>query len=390
MRKPVREAILILGLVAGCGSAPSPVTDCDLPNISNDHCADAHAMLLSESLPPARGNKFADNDQAAELGFYLFFDSNLGTGVSCATCHAPELAFVDRVPVSKGGKLPGTRNAPTTFNAAYLDVFFWDGRADSLWSQALGPIENPAEMAATRIGLIRLVAKKYAPGYERVFGPLPDLSSWPEAGKPGDAAYDALPLETRNTVDRVFTNVGKSLDAYMRKNASTSSPLDAFLKGDSTRLIDAAQKGLDVFLANGCQSCHSGPLLTDQGFHNVGFPSRAGAAPDPGRAAGRTMLAESPFNLHGAYADPEPAGAEMPAEGGPSPDDEGAFRTPSLRNVALTFPYGHDGALPSFIDVLKVHAPALDATDQGNLQAFMMALNGAAPLPPWNNWPTPQ
>jgi cytochrome c peroxidase len=379
------DAVLVLALTATACSSPG-ATPCDLPNVPAEQCADAHAILLPASLPPARGNRFGDDDGAARLGFLLFFDSNLGTGVSCATCHAPELAFVDRLSVSKGKEV-GTRNAPTIFDAARLGVFFWDGRADSLWSQPLFPLENPVEMGATRLAVAHLIATSYAPQYGAIFGALPDVSSWPAAGKPGDPAFDALSPDVADEVNRVYSNVGKALEAFMRKDVTSTSPVDSFLAGDFSAIIPAAQRGLAVFLENGCQGCHSGPALSDEQFHDVGFPSLPGAAPDPGAAAGLPVLAANVFNLAGPYADPGPG---VPGQLSTTPRPEGSFRTPSLRNVALTFPYGHDGALPSLSAVLAVHAPALTSTDQGDVIAFLGALSGAYPPPPWNNWPIPQ
>ncbi len=345
-------------------------------------------MALPSALPPSRGNKFADDEGAAKLGFSLFFDSNLGTGVSCATCHAPELAFVDRVQVSIG-KGTGTRNSPTTFNAARLSVFFWDGRADSLWSQPLFPIENPLEMSSTRLAFAHFIADHYKDAYEGVFGPLPDISTWPAAGKPGDAAFDDLTTDVQDQVNRFFSNTGKALDAYMRKNATSAAPLDAFLSGQSSQLIEPAQRGLNVFLQNKCQSCHSGPMLSDESFHDVGLPSLPNAKADAGRADGLAILQQNPFNLAGPYADraADDEAPQLPVAGA---SDSGAFRTPSLRNVTLTFPYGHDGALASLGDVLAVHARQLSDDDQNDLLTFFQSLSGAYPAPPWNDWPSPQ
>jgi cytochrome c peroxidase len=375
--------------VSACSSNPDSGPSCDLQHVPGPYCADAHELALPDSLPLARGNKYADNADAVDLGFHFFFATqDLGSGIGCATCHAPELAFTDRLPVSKGLDV-GSRNAPTIFNVARLRVFFWDGRADSLWSQPLFAIENPIEIGSTRVGIAHFVADNpaYRAPYERAFGPLPDMTSWPAAGKPGDAAYDALSADVKDQINRIAANIGKALEAYMRKNTTSRAPVDAFLNGDSSQMIEAAQRGLAVFLKNKCQSCHSGPMLTDEKFHNVGFPSLPGAAADPGRAGGLPVLASNVFNLAGAYADPGP---DVPASIPAGPAEAGAFRTPSLRNVTRTPPYGHDGALATLPDVLAVHAPGLGAVDQGDLLAFMESLNGLYPLPPWNNWPSPQ
>jgi cytochrome c peroxidase len=376
--------LIASGAALACSSAGTGT--CDLPNVSHDDCSDAHEMQMADALPPARGDMYADNEDAANLGFKLFFDANLGSGVSCAVCHAPESAFTDRLPVSTG-KTIGTRNTPTVFNAARLSVFFWDGRADSLWSQPLFPLENPAEMATDRLTVAQFISTTYDAEYESAFGPLPDMSSWPAAGKPGDAAFDNLSPDTQTDVNRFFSNIGKAFEAYMRKNCAGSAPLDAFLKGDSTQIISAAQRGLQVFLSNKCQSCHSGPMLTDEQFHDVGFPSLPDAAPDLGRAAGLPELQADIFNLSGPFADPGPG---VPGTIPSGPAVRGAFRTPSLRNVTQTFPYGHDGALTSLSDVLAVHAPGIGVDDQGDLQAFFGTLTGEYPPLPWSNWPTPQ
>jgi cytochrome c peroxidase len=381
-------SIAAVALLLACSASPDGA-ECDLPNVSAEHCEQAHALLLTDELPAARGNRYADNEDAARLGFTLFFDSNLGAGVSCATCHSPELAFADRKAVSKGKGI-GQRNSPTTFNSARLSVFFWDGRADSLWSQPLLPIENPVEMASSRLALAHALKANYAQQYEQVFGPLPDMSAWPEAGMPGEAAFDDLPLETQTEVNGVFANFGKALEAYMRKNATSASDLDAFLTGDYERLLEPAQKGLDAFLKYDCVSCHSGPMLTDESFHDVGFPSLPDAKPDLGRAEGLPFLLADPFNLAGPFADVVDGQGPVVDMPTPSDGDRAAFRTPSLRNVALTFPYGHDGALKSLVEVLDQHAPEVDQEDRANLLAFLQTLNGNYPSAPWNNWPSPQ
>ncbi len=388
-RAAVLAGLLGGGALLGACSAPSAAArSCDLPNVAAEHCEEAHELLLPEALPAARGNKYAEDEDAARFGFSLFFDSNLGHGTSCATCHSPELAFVDRVSVSVG-KGTGTRNSPTTFNAARLSVFFWDGRADSLWSQPLFPVENPLEMDSTRLGLAHLVESNYREQYELVFGALPEMTEWPAVGKPGDASFDNLPERTRTDVNIIFANIGKAFEAYMRKNATSRAPLDAFLEGDSGQLLEPAQAGFGVFLANGCVSCHRGPMLTDESFHDVGFPSLPEAIADAGRADGLAVLLGDPFNLAGSFADRD-LDEEPPTLPSPGPADTGAFRTPSLRNLTVTFPYGHDGALKTLGDVLQTHAADLSQNDRDNLLAFFQTLNGSYPSPPWNDWPSPQ
>ncbi len=347
----------------------------------------AQQFRLPEALPEAPGNQYGDREDAAMFGFHLFFDKGLSVAATCPSCHLPELAFTDRAPVSIG-KAVGTRNAPTTFNAARLSVFLWDGSADSLWSQALLALENPVEMDSTRLDLAHRIADHppFRAEYEGVFGALPDTSAWPPSGKPGQAAFDDLPLETQFEVNSIAANVGKAIEAYERKNSTGLAPLDRYLDGDTSQLSSVAVRGLQLFLAQGCVECHKGPMFTDEDFHDVGFPSLEGAAPDSGRAGGIAVLEANPFNLAGPYADPRSAVNVRPGDAAKT----GAFRTPSLRNVARTAPYGHDGALPTLREVLAVHGPTLDEQDTGAVIAFLTSLNGDYPLSPWSKWPSPQ
>jgi cytochrome c peroxidase len=384
-------AALALSLAACSGgnsdAEPDSSSECDLGALSAEDCELAYAMQLPDELPEARGNRYGDEPAAAEFGFSLFFDVDLGRGVGCPTCHLPELAFTDRRAVSLGQEL-GTRNAPTIFNAARLSVIFWDGRADSLWSQPLFAIENPVEMASSRLELAHHVAgvELLRTQYEAVFGDLPDMSDWPSAGKPGDAEFDALDADSVDAVNRVAANVGKALEAYARKNTSGPSDFDRYLAGDSSALIGAAQRGLATFFSAGCAECHSGPLLSDEGFHDVGFPSLPDAPEDPGHAGALEVLANNVFNLEGPYADPLREEQTKKSE-----TSEGiAFRTPSLRNVAKTAPYGHDGAFASLRDVLSEHATMLSDEEVGEVIAFLGTLTGETPPLPWSNWPSAQ
>jgi cytochrome c peroxidase len=370
--------------------APGRECEADL-GLATADCDRVRAMRLPAALPPARGNRYAECESAARLGFRLFFNSDLGGGVSCATCHGPKSQFADPRPVSAGHGA-GTRNAPTVFNAARLSVFFWDGRADALWSQPLFAIENPLEMASSRLALAHLVADTglLRELYEATFGPLPDLSSLPRAGRPGDPAFDALAPAQRDAVDRIAANVGKAFEAYMRRNAAGPAPLDRYLAGDTAAINAVARQGLRLFVTARCIDCHGGPMLTDEGFHRVGFPSLSGAAHDPGRAGALAVLTANPFRLAGPFADliPDaPPGFTPPPE---PADADGAFRTPSLRYVTETRPYGHDGALASLDDVLAAHAADLGADQRRQLVALFQTLVGSRPPLPWSNWPAPQ
>ena len=385
----MKRAILIAGLAA-CGNAAAPATvttPCDLdPTLDDAECAAVHAMALSATLPPARGNAKGDDPDAAGLGFAMFFDARLSKGeaVRCATCHEPEKKFGDGQPTSTG-LARVTRNAPTILNAARMSPSFWDGRADSVWSQPLFAFENPLEMDFTRLELAHAVALRYADSYTKVFGPLPaldDASRFPARGKPGDAAWENMTEADRDAIDLVAANVGKAFEAYERKLAAGPAAFDRFLAGDATALDADQRAGLVAFAKDGCASCHSGPMLSDEKFHALGVPAWPGDPFDVGREGAYAVLAASPFTASGAYWDGPKENVALSA----SPRDHGAFRTPSLRNVTLSAPYAHNGRYATLADAIDAHG-TIDPGDRDRIVTFLGALEGAYPLPPWNDWP---
>ncbi|RYF63059.1 MAG: c-type cytochrome, partial [Comamonadaceae bacterium] len=203
----------------------------------------------------------------------------------------------------------------------------------------------------------RLLATHYRPQYEAVFGPMPDL-----AGVPGDAsphgsaaqksAWQSLSAAQRTSVSRVFANMGKAIAAYEKTLAYGPSRFDRYV--DATLAEDASARqllapqevnGLRLFIGKGqCVTCHNGPLLTDQAFHNTGVPPRDSARPDRGRAAAIPRVLRDEFNCLGPFSDARPDACQELAY--MVQDDagmEGAFKTPSLRNIALRAPYMHAG-----------------------------------------------
>ena len=349
---------------------------------------DQIAALQLDELPAAAGNRYAENAGAVELGFGLFFDGrySVPAGMSCATCHEPTESFGDGLPVPEALEgVPGARNAPSILNAARSGPFFlWDGRADSLWSQPLGAIENPLEMASSRLRLAHTIYDEYRAEYEALFGPMPaltDLDRFPSDGRPGDTTYDSMPAEDRFMIDEIAANVGKALEAYMRRVATGEAPLDRYLRGERDALTEAQRSGLVRFVDEGCIGCHSGASLSDGGFHSSEF----GDGDDRGRAAGVEALLDNRFNQAGPFFDTElPAGAPLPL--GQTAEDEGAFRTPTLRNIRLTGPYGHDGSVSNLTDLLTVHGGArAEAVEE--LLLFFGALTGAQISGPYGFWP---
>ncbi|MBF5042605.1 cytochrome-c peroxidase [Aggregicoccus sp. 17bor-14] len=395
-------------LALGACSEPCP----EAPGLGAQQCAEVRAMRLPEALPAARGNAHAEDPAAALLGFRVFFDARFSSDqqVRCATCHAPERHFQDGLPVAHGLE-DVTRNTPTVLNAAWQRWQTWDGSADSLWSQPLTALENPKEMNLTRLELAHRIAEYYGPRYEPAFGALPplgDTARFPARGSPGSSEWEAMAPADQDAVNRVAANVGKALEAYLRKLAAGPSALDRYLAGDAAALGEQERKGLRVFVQAGCSSCHSGPQLSDERYHNLGVPALAGAPLDEGRSAGLAHAGASPFNALGPYADgpvPGASGADYVAQ--PGAEALGAFRTPSLRNLEDSAPYGHNGRFATLEEVVDFHLQGggrgaggfvgevspllqprtLSADEREALLAFLRSLEGQYPAAPWNNWP---
>ncbi len=302
--------------------------------------------------PPDETNALADHEQAAELGHRLFFDPRLSPhGVSCATCHQPEQGMADGLPV--GHTLaPVHRNTMTIVNVAYYRWLTWDGARDSLWHQAVGPIESPKEMGSSRLYAVRAVMQHYGQTLQQIVALPPGWASmWrqlPPAGQPGEAAFDRLPPAQQGAVNQVFAAILKCVAAYERKVVSVTAPFDRYVAGDAAALSLAARRGFQHFLRLACDTCHNTPLFSDDEFHNLGLPPVPEA--DQGRAAGLLRLQQSPFRGTGPYADGSPVVRAEDYRVGQAL--VGTFRTPSLREVAETAPYGHNGAVATLEDWL--------------------------------------
>ncbi|MCC6779415.1 MAG: cytochrome-c peroxidase [Hyphomicrobiales bacterium] len=286
-------------------------------------------------LAPDPSNKYGDDPRAADLGHRLFFDRRLSSNgrVACATCHEPERDFTDGKPLSVGvGVTP--RNAPTVIGAAYNSWFFWDGRKDSQWSQALASIENPLEHDMPRARIIAVIRDNpdLARDFVAIFGPLPSV-------------------DDRDGVNRAFANVGKAIAAYERRilpgRAKFDRYVDAVLAGRKPAPADELtldeRQGLHVFLSDQlgrCLRCHSGPLFTNQHFHNLGVAEPGGEGREEGRLVGvETVLADE-FNCKGRYSDARPEQCdELTFARRNGPELRGAFKVPTLRNLPKTAPY---------------------------------------------------
>jgi len=258
--------------------------------------------------------------------------------------------------------------------AAHSSWLFWDGRKDSLWSQALGPLEDAVEHGSNRTQIANVLTVHYKAEYEALFGPMPDVSGLAEqAGPLGDAAeraaWQSMSPDRRDDVNRVFANLGKAIAAYERTLTPGESRFDRYVRAviardpDGQRVMSSQEvNGLRLFIGKGqCATCHNGPLLTDQHFHNTGVPSRDAAQPDRGRAAATAKVQRDEFNCLGKYSDAAPdACQELRFMVADDPTLVGAFKTPSLRNVALRAPYMHAGQFTSLEGVVAhyVKSPA--------------------------------
>jgi cytochrome c peroxidase len=376
----------------GCAECPRAV------GLNTKQCAAVATWKLPEALPAAIGNAKADDEAAALLGFSLFFDARFSRTeqVRCATCHIPERAFTDGLSRSKG-LAQVDRNSPSIYSAAWHRWQMWDGRADSVWSQPLLAFENPLEMDLTRLELAHKVASLWGAKYVAVFGALPpldDAARFPARGKPGDAAFDGMAPADQLEINRVAANVGKAIEAYERRAAHRGGRFDAFLAGDEQALTALERQGLGVFFKAGCDECHQGPTLSDDAFHAVGVPAVAGKVPERGRSAALEQLAASPFTVEGVFHD----GAPVAAAPAPGSVPDGLFRTPTLRNVARTGPWGHNGVFDTLAASVDFHLTGggpgselkpvlLSDQDHAALLGFLEALNSSDPPAPWNTWP---
>ena len=388
--------------------------------------------------PPAdRTNRFADDPRAAAFGQTLFFDQRFSANgaVSCATCHDPDTGFTDGRQLAFGLSA-GNRHTPTLWNVAYHRWLTWDGRADSLWMQALDPIEDPREMGTNRGRVALEIAEDPAlrASYEDVFGPLPAAAlQWgdattravgarprlrSEAPAEDDAApdaeavlpvvrhWEALDQPTQAAINQVFVHAGKAIAAYQRTLIRRDAPFDRFVEGlgdgDPSKLealSPSAQRGLMIFLGKGnCTLCHNGPNFSDGEFHNNSLPTIHGGEPeDPGRYAGAAALKASPFHAAGPHSDdPTGTAAQQVQALKDSSESWGEFRTPSLRNLAHRGPFMHQGQfadLPSVIEFYselegasgrnhhqeQILVPLrLSLSEKADLLAFLESLNGQA------------
>lgn len=354
-------------------------------------------------LPPDPTNRVADDPRAAELGRRLFFDTRLSsTGrVACSTCHQPERGFQDGIALAIGVGTTARRSMPIP-GMARSPFLFWDGRKDSLWAQALGPLESPVEHGGTRAQYAHVVTDHYRGDYEAVFGPLPDFSAVPTSAAPDGhgaamAAWSALSDVLRDAVTTVFVNIGKAIAAYERRIEFGPSRFDAYVaavtSGQSGAAVfdDDELAGLRLFIGRAnCTQCHSGPLFTNNEFHNTGVPPRPELPLDRGRLTGATAVTGDEFNCRSRWSDQRERCAELDFIVTGDHTLDRAYKVPSLRNVAERAPYMNGGQFTSLAGVLDHYNRApravtghselrplrLKAGELRQLEAFLRTLSG--------------
>ncbi|MEN8184058.1 MAG: cytochrome c peroxidase [Myxococcota bacterium] len=292
------------------------------------------AGVLPPEIPP-------DNPPTAakvELGQKLYFDARLSTDgtVACASCHDPRHGFADprgKATSAGVGGAAGTRNAPTVLNAAFLASQFWDGREPTLEAQAVQPLINPIEH-----------------GFADHPAVVAHLRSLPE--------YRSLFANAFGSEEVTIESVGQALASFERTLISLDAPIDRFLAGDDDAISPSAKRGWELFNGKArCNTCHGRidvlPLFTDDLFHNIGVGVvRIDFEAVARKAAAAVAAGESIDELALTDAQASELGRFMVTR---ESKDMGAFKTPQLRNVALTAPYMHDGSEATLEDVIAFY-----------------------------------
>jgi cytochrome c peroxidase len=356
-------------------------------------------------MPADPSNRFADDARAAALGERLFSDTRLsGNGkVSCATCHLPQKDFQDGTPLAHGVGTTGRRTMPIA-GTAHGAWFFWDGRTDSQWSQALGPLESAVEHGGTRTQYAHTVGAHYRTEYEAVFGRLPSLDGLPaQAGPVADtawrAAWSRIPAARQSDISRVYANIGKAIAAFERRIEPAPTRFDRYVDAevagrahDSTSSLSEDEvAGLKLFIGKAnCVNCHNGARLTDDHFHNTGVPaSSLVAAVDSGRTVGVRQALAAEFACTSKYSDAkEDDCAELRFATTDGEELVRAYKTPSLRGVADRAPYMHAGQIATLSEVIDHYDRApkapfghselkplkLSAQERRQIEAFLRTL----------------
>ena len=332
--------LAMVGMIASGSGAEAPLTF---------EGAELRQILSHGPWPPALprdgSNRASGVAAAMSLGERLFFEPRMSASgtVSCASCHVPDRAWSDGLPRARGVE-ELDRNTPSLWNVGGQRWFGWGGAGDSLWSQSIRPVLDRREMGATASHVAALVR------------------STPAIACEYEAAFGAGSLSGRSD-EAVLVDAGKAIAAFLETLVSDRTPFDDFrdalASGDRAAAAGyplAAQRGLRLFVGGGrCHVCHFGPNFANGEFHDVGVPFFVGRGRvDAGRHEGIRTLRASPFNLLGRHSDDVSGEAAMKTRHLELQHRNwGEFKVPSLRNVALTGPYMHDGRYATLRDVVR-------------------------------------
>ena len=397
----VLTPLLVLGM--GCNGSQSDSSETGADTGTGDGVLSAQEIERATTFSPLPtvpedpSNAVYEDPAAAVLGQFLFFDPRLSGGgtFSCSTCHDPAKGYADAIPLSEAEGTTG-RHAPTLLGVAHNDWFFWDGRADSLWAQALGPIEHPLEMNGSRLALAHLVYDDadLAQAYTAIFDELPDLDDderFPAEGKPMSddpghvlaQAWAGMEETDRVAINRVYSNLGKAIAAYERLLVPGEAVFDVWVASleeepEGTTLFgEAERRGLQLFLGEGkCHFCHAGPNFSNRAFHNIGLGSRDWLDPfDSGRYSGISQLLQDPFNSAGDYSDDPDFGSLKIEHLVQDSELLGRFKTPSLRNLVDTAPFMHGGHFETLEEVVESYSLLEETPIIGHREDLMVKLD---------------
>ena len=322
---------------------------------------------------PDPSNRVSGSPEAIAFGEHLFFEPRLSPSgkVLCATCHAPFRAWQD-ARARAFGLAEAERNTQSLFNVRHNRWFGWDGAGDSLWAQSIRPILEAREMGGSQAEAAVLVRgdPELACRFRRTFGEPPPAAD-----------------------EDVLAGIGKALAAFQETIVSGRSPFDDFRDALSRndfssmkKYPEAAQRGLRIFVGRGnCSACHFGPAFSNGEFHDTGVPFFVRGGVDPGRHGGVKKLRANVFNLLGAHNDDRSGSSAVKTrQVALEHRNFGEFKVPSLRNVAQTAPYMHNGSLATLADVVRhysgINADRLHSDGESLLKPLRLSAGEAADL----------
>ncbi|HEX8795034.1 MAG TPA: cytochrome c peroxidase [Polyangiaceae bacterium] len=416
--------LLLSGILTTCGATAACSDSSGGSNevdgiFSQQEWAEIQKLSPLPAVPADPTNAHADSAMVATFGQKLFFEksfsgalavgndgTNGGLGnvgdtgkISCSECHDVNNWFQDTRSQPRNVTLGANwlpHRAPSLVNACfYTPWYHWDGKFDSMWGASIGGVENPSSFNSTRLTLAHAIYNKYKADYNAVFMPAldpaldptaTDASRFPPSGKPKasptapDGPWEMMAPADQDIVNRIMSNVGKALQAYIRQLTSKNAPFDQYVAGNHSAISTQAKLGLQLFIGKAaCTACHSSPFFSDNKFHNTGVPQNMGGphAPmtDLGRYAAVPTTLGFLFNSNGKYSDDTSTGRLTGLS--QTMSETGQFRTKDLRQVAEVGPYMHAGQFATLADVLDFYnkGGGTSGTYSGTKDPLVVPLN---------------